>query len=84
MPGERVTTTLVNALDDDDAVVRYEASEVLIKRNWKPGKEKGKPVKVQFNLPVAYKLDKEAGKKQDKSDSAEPSFLDVKKTEKKK
>ncbi len=52
--------------------------------NWKPGKEKGKPVKVQFNLPVAYKLDKEAGKKQDKSDSAEPSFLDVKKTEKKK
>ena len=46
--------------------------------NWKPGKEKGKPVKVQFNLPVAYKLDADAGKKVPK-ESAPDSFIDVKK-----
>lgn len=36
MPGERVTTTLVNALEDDDAIVRYEAAEVLAQRGWSP------------------------------------------------
>ncbi len=34
MPGRRVTTTLVNALNDDDAIVRYEAAEVLLHRGW--------------------------------------------------
>ncbi|MEQ1734493.1 MAG: energy transducer TonB [Bacteroidia bacterium] len=24
--------------------------------NWKPGKQNGKPVRVQFNLPVAFSL----------------------------
>ncbi len=36
MPGQRVTATLVNALEDDDAIVRYEAAEVLVHRNWNP------------------------------------------------
>ncbi len=39
MPGQRVTTTLVNALEDDDAVVRYEAAEVLVQRGWTPVQE---------------------------------------------
>ena len=36
MPGQRVTATLVNALGDDDAIVRYEAAEVLLHRGWSP------------------------------------------------
>jgi hypothetical protein len=36
MPGERVTATLVHALEDDDAIVRYEAAEVLVQRGWAP------------------------------------------------
>lgn len=36
MPGDRVTITLVNALEDDDAVVREEAAHVLQQRGWTP------------------------------------------------
>jgi len=25
--------------------------------NWKPGSQKGKPVKVKYNLPISFKLD---------------------------
>jgi len=30
---------------------------------WKPGEYKGKPVNVQFNLPIKFKLDKDEKKK---------------------
>jgi TonB family protein len=50
---------------------------------WKPGKEKGKAVKVQFNLPVAYRLDSGDEKKTPKETSTPEGFLDVKKGEKK-
>ena len=36
MPGERITTALEYALEDDDAIVRYEAADVLIQRGWTP------------------------------------------------
>ena len=36
-----------------------EAARVIsLMPDWKPGKHKGKPVRVQFNLPVQFKLDK--------------------------
>lgn len=37
---------------------------------WFPGKEGGKPVKVQYNLPIAYKLD--AGKKESDTKAETP------------
>ncbi|MCB0806210.1 MAG: M56 family metallopeptidase [Bacteroidales bacterium] len=40
--------------------------------NWKPGKQKGKPVRVQFNMPIEFKLSKrskEEGKLEKKSPS---------------
>ena len=36
--------------------------------NWVPGKQKGKPVRVQFNIPVQFKLEK----KTDKSGTVPP------------
>ena len=48
---------------------------------WSPGKEKGKPVKVQFNLPIAFKLD--AGKKKtDDMEQPPKRYMDVKKNDK--
>lgn len=45
--------------------------------NWKPGTEKGKPVRVQFTLPIDYKLD---GDKKDKEAKEQPkrTYQDVK------
>ncbi len=31
--------------------------------NWKPGKDKGKVVRVEYALPIAYKLDEKTKKK---------------------
>ena len=49
---------------------------------WKPGKEKGKAVKVQYNLPVAYKLDGGDENKAPEKGSTPERFLDVKKGDK--
>jgi|GEM_PF-2374552 len=35
--------------------------------NWEPGMQRGLPVKVQFNLPIKFKLDKEEKKKPKKN-----------------
>ncbi len=40
----------------DEEVLRV----VYLMPNWTPGKQEGKPVRVQFNLPVRFKLDSEA------------------------
>lgn len=45
---------------------------------WNPGKEKGKPVRVVFNLPISYKLDEGAGKDEEKKSTKKP-YYDVKK-----
>jgi protein TonB len=34
--------------------------------NWKPGKQDGKPVNVQYNLPIKFTLAKEEDKKETK------------------
>ena len=34
--------------------------------DWKPGKQKGKPVRVQFNMPIRFKLEEDK-KEADKS-----------------
>ena len=46
---------------------------------WNPGKEKGNAVRVQFNLPVAFKLD--GGKTEEKAETPK-RFEDVKKIDK--
>lgn len=48
---------------------------------WNPGKEKGKPVKVQFNLPVAFKLDSGAEKTPEKT-QIPPRRHEIKKIDK--
>lgn len=34
--------------------------------NWKPGKQKGKPVNVQYNLPIKFSLEQDVDKKETK------------------
>lgn len=45
---------------------------------WKPGLEKGNPVRVVFNLPISYKLDGDGGKEEEKKSTKKP-YYDVKK-----
>ncbi|MEZ5195845.1 MAG: energy transducer TonB [Bacteroidales bacterium] len=44
--------------------------------NWKPGMQKGKPVRVQFNMPIKFNLDhggeKEVKKGEEKKDGVPP------------
>lgn len=49
--------------------------------DWKPGKEKGKPVRVQFNLPISYRLDGDDKKGEEKKGSPR-EYQDVKKIDK--
>ena len=48
---------------------------------WNPGKEKGKAVKVQYNLPVAFKLDSGKEKKVEKADTPQ-RYQEIKKIDK--
>jgi protein TonB len=41
-------------LSDATIDVLKKANEM--KNGWKPGKQRGKPVKVSFTLPVAFKI----------------------------
>ena len=44
---------------------------VSLMPDWKPGTEKGKPVRVQFNLPIKFNLASKAKKKDEKSASSD-------------
>ncbi len=50
--------------------------------NWNPGKEKGKPVNVQFNLPVAFKLNGEKEKPSQQEGQIPKSYQEVKRKDK--
>ena len=47
----------VKVLRDIGGGCGAEAIRVVMKMpKWKPGKQRGKPVRVQFNLPIEFKL----------------------------
>ena len=50
----------IKLLRDIGAGCGREALRVIAKmakeKTWIPGKQRGKPVKVRFNLPISYKL----------------------------
>ena len=53
--------TNFKVLQSPDKTLSDATIEVLKKANemkngWKPGKQRGKPVKVSFTLPVAFKI----------------------------
>lgn len=47
---------------------------VYMMPNWTPGKQRGKDVRVQFNLPVKFKLDSDAPTDKKKSIDKKPMF----------
>jgi TonB family protein len=49
---------------------------------WNPGKEKGKPVNVQFNLPVAFKLNGGEEKSSQQDGQIPKSYQEVKRKDK--
>lgn len=50
-----------NKLLDDEAIRVVKAMP-----KWEPGKQKGKPVRVKYNLPVKFLLDEKSGDKEEK------------------
>ncbi len=40
--------------------------------NWKPGLQRGKPVRTQFNMPISFKLDGDGGKESKNNEVKDP------------
>ncbi len=54
---EKGKVTNVKALRAPDAYLEREAIRVVSSMpNWKPGKQRGRPVKVSYNVPVRFRL----------------------------
>lgn len=65
----------VKALKGVDESLDNEAVRVVnLMPDWKPGMQRGKPVRVQFNMPIQFNLDKGAKKtkEEDKKGSSAP------------
>jgi len=68
--------TNIKVLKGVDEILDNEAIRVIsIMPDWKPGMQRGKPVRVQFNMPIQFNLDTGAKKNKDgdkKASSAPP------------
>jgi protein TonB len=56
----------------DEECDKVALDAVMSMPKWDPGKEKGEPVRVQFNVPVKFNLDKEKEVKDGNDKTAQP------------
>ncbi|MFK7806243.1 MAG: TonB family protein [Saprospiraceae bacterium] len=63
----------------DEAVLDVVDEMMNMEEKWIPGKQRGKKVKVAYNLPVKFKLDpnKDCAEKSEKSDKTKNHMLEV-------